>query len=349
MSAVKLSEKLLLTLGLLKLAFVTIFFLSFPFVEDTKVHAQSACTGANLIEKIQAENPDGYKEILAAAEKTENGNSILWRIEKEGQPSSWLFGTMHMADPAIATLQPDIIDAVNGVQSVVLETTDILNTEAAQAAMSEIVHLTLMPSGTSLKDLVDDELEDELDAAVSARGIPAFLANRMQPWLIATTVALPVCEIQRKNDGEIVLDAALGQYAIDNDKKVKGLESSKEQLEAIASLPEAYHVEALEATLKSGSQAQDMSETMKSLYLKGEISKILPMMKVISPESFTGQGAVDFQTLLIDKRNFTMVERVLPMLKAESIFMAVGALHLPGEKGIVKLLRDKGYTVTATR
>jgi len=344
-----ISEKLLLTIGILKVAFVALFFLSFPFVKNADVHAQASCNGIDLIEKIKSEDQAQYEQILAHAAKIENGNSILWRVEKDGQPNSWLFGTMHMADPKISTLQPDVTQAIDGVQSVVLETTDILDPEAAKAAMSELTHLTLMPWGSSLKDFVNDDLEDELDAAVSARGIPAFLANRMQPWLIATTVALPICEIERKNAGEEVLDSVLGQYAVEQGKAVKGLESSKEQLEAIAGLPQDYHVSALEETLKSGNQAQDMSETMKGLYLKGEISKILPLMEVLSPESFTGEGIVNFERELIIKRNITMVERVLPMLESESIFMAVGALHLPGEQGIVTLLRSKGYTVTSAR
>jgi len=349
MRAAQISEKFLLMIGLLKLALVAMFFLSFPFMESANVHANDACTGENLIEKMRTEEPDKYAEVLAHAEAIENGGSIFWRIEKEGHPSSFLFGTMHMADPKIATLQTDVIDALKDVETVVLETTDVLNMEAAKASMAELAHLTLMPSGSSLKDLINDDLEDELDEAVAARGIPAFVANRMQPWLVATTVALPICEMSRKNSGEQVLDAVLGNYAIENGKQVKGLETSKEQLEAIALLPQDYHVSALEETLKSGNQSQDMSETMKALYLNGEISKILPLMRVLAPESFNGEGAVDFERELIDKRNFNMVERSLPILEKERVFIAVGALHLPGEKGIVKLLRDNGYIVTALR
>jgi len=189
-------------------------------------------------------------------------------------------------------------------------------------------------------------LEDELETAVTQRGIPMQIADRMQPWLIATTISLPVCEIQRKQSGEKVLDAALADFAKTSGKPVKGLETIAEQLTALASLPEAYHVSALEETLASGDLAIDMIETLKQSYLTGNMGFVFPLMKEVMPKSGSGEGALQLQEELIDKRNVTMAERSEEILQSGSTFIAVGALHLPGETGLVKLFRDNGYTVT---
>jgi len=52
---------------------------------------------------LKAEDNAAYERILAEASGVINSNSIFWKVEKEGQKPSWLFGTMHMADPEIAT------------------------------------------------------------------------------------------------------------------------------------------------------------------------------------------------------------------------------------------------------
>ena len=69
-------------------------------------------------------------------------------------------------------------------------------------------------------------------------------------------------------------------------------------------------------------------------------------MKAVMPRSGKGEGAAQFQETLIVNRNYVMVERMLPILESRSALVAVGALHLPEETGIVTLLRNEGYTVS---
>jgi len=340
-------EKSLYILGAIKIMLILAFFLGASFAMPEKASAQSeaSCKGNNLLEKLKAEDSVAYDRVLTSAKEIINANSIFWKVEKQGQKPSWLFGTMHMADPDIATLRSDVKEAIKASDALVVESTEALDPVAAQQAMGGLAHLTLLTEGT-LRDLVEDDLEDELEAAVTQRGIPMPLANRMQPWLIATTISLPVCELQRKQTGEKVLDAVLVDFAKAESKDVKGLESIAEQLTALASLPQDYHVSALEETLASGDLAVDMIETLKESYLKGEMGVVFPLMKEVMPKSAQGEGALKLQEELIDKRNVLMAERAEPILKAGSAFVAVGALHLPGETGLVKLLRDNGYTVT---
>ena len=70
------------------------------------------------------------------------------------------------------------------------------------------------------------------------------------------------------------------------------------------------------------------------------------MMKAASPESYSGKGVTQFQEALIEKRNLVMLERALPILETASAFVAVGALHLPGETGLVEQFRNQGFKVS---
>lgn len=345
-----LYQNFLYVLASLKLVLIAAFFMGGALSNPQLASAQSdaSCKGINLLEKLKAEDNEAYERILLEASNVVNSESIFWKVEKEGQKASWLFGTMHMADPEISTIKEPIKNAILASDALIIESVDALDPVAAQQAMGRLAHLTLLADGT-LRDLVEDDLEDELEAAVTIRGIPMQLADRMQPWLIATTISLPVCEIQRKQTGEKVLDAALAEFAKTSGKEIKGLESIEEQLTALASLPQEYHVSALEETLSSGSLATDMIETLKQSYLNGKMGVVFPLMKEVMPKSGKGEGALQLQEVLIDKRNVLMADRAEPILKEGSAFIAVGALHLPGETGLVKLLREKGYTVTAVQ
>lgn len=343
-------ERSLFVFGMIKIMLIAAFFFAASLSAPQSAAAQSdaSCKGNNLLKKLEAEDAAAYKRILAEAAEIENSESIFWKVEKAGQKPSWLFGTMHMADPEISTLKANVKEAILASDALVIESIDALDPIAAQKAMGELAHLTLLTEGT-LSDLVEDSLEDELATAVNARGIPMPLADRMQPWLIATTISLPICEIQRKQTGEKVLDTELADFAKKSGKGIKGLESIAEQLTALASLPQDYHVSALEETLAAGDIAVDMIETLKQSYLNGKMGVVFPLMKEIMPKSGQGEGALKLQEILIDKRNVTMADRAEPILQAGPTFVAVGALHLPGKTGLVKLLRAKGYRVTAVQ
>ena len=103
----------------------------------------------------------------------------------------------------------------------------------------------------------------------------------------------------------------------------------------------------VEETLKLGDKLDDMMETMVQLYAAGEVGKFWPLMEHLSPETSKGPGYAQFQEALITRRNKVMADRANPQLEQGGVFMAVGALHLPGKLGVVQLLRDAGYTVTS--
>lgn len=341
------SERCLLALGFIKLVLVLTFFMTFAGASHgLAANAEAAvCGGEDLIEKLQREDPAELAKIREEAKEVINSDSILWKIEASGKPDSWLFGTMHMADPEITKLHQNAENALASAQTIVVESTDALDPAAATNAMIKLAHLTLLGPEENLSKMIDPDLTDELEAATAARQLPMPLVNRMQPWLVATTVSLPVCELLRKHSGALVLDQVIAAHAEENNKELLGLETIEEQFSAIASLPQDYHLTALEETLALGTGAEDVIETMKVLYKRGEIGLIFPLMRSVSPKSFSGEGAENFQQALIENRNRTMAERVRPMLEKGSAFIAIGALHLPGETGLVALLKQAGYTV----
>ncbi len=124
-----------------------------------------------------------------------------------------------------------------------------------------------------------------------------------------------------------------------------GLETAIEQLQAMASLPLELHVESLVETMKLGDRIGDVYETMVDLYQTGEVGMIWPLFRAVLP-SKEDEGYAEFEETMVTSRNRGMAENAEPFLQQGGAFIAVGALHLPGEKGLVELLRRAGYRVT---
>ena len=316
--------------------------------QESTPQAAAACGGENLIERMRASGDPRLGEIEAAAGEVPNGSGKFWRIVMDGRADSYLYGTMHVSDPRVIALDPAVEAALDKVETVVIETDELVRPEGAQAAIFANPELTMFTDGTTLKTLLEPEDYALVEAELKSVGVPIVAVQRMKPWMIASLVALPACEMERKSDGAAFLDKQIAEDALAAGKTLKGLETIGEQLSAMASLPLEFHVQGLIETISLGPLLDDVMTTMTDLYLEGEIGTIMPMIRAAAPPSDPAveSGYADFEERIVLARNRTMAERALPILEEGGAFIAVGALHLPGEEGLVELLRAEGYTVT---
>ncbi len=339
----------LLSLKLLAAANI-LFLISFLVVTALavgKARAElPACTGQDMMAEMQRSNPAALTAIRAEADKTLNSKGLLWKIERNGQ-TSYLFGTMHMTDPRVTRLTQAASKAFDASDTVVIETTDVLDRSKMMAALMQKPELTMFTDGTTLTSLLPSGDVEGVNKALDARGIPPASVAKMKPWMLSAMLALPACELARQADGAPVLDVKLADDAKAAGKSIEGLETAISQLEAMASLPMDLHVKGLVDTLKLGDRIDDVIETMIVLYVNGDTGTFWPLFKAALPgEAGDEQGYALFEETMIKARNKTMVERAEPILARGNAFLAVGALHLPGPDGLIELFRKDGYTVT---
>lgn len=347
--AVDVSLKILAALNLLFLAAFTATLL-FGVSQARAQGAPVACTGEDLLAQLQRDDPAKLAEIRAEAAGVANGKGLLWRIEKDGAAPSYLFGTMHLSDPRVVALGPRAQEAFEASSTVVIETTEVLDPAKMMAAMLANPELTMFTDGTTLMSLVPEEERATVEAALSERGIPPASVAKMKPWMISAMVALPACEMARKASGAPVLDMRLAHDGEADGKALGGLETIADQLGAMASLPMEFHIRGLVDTLKLGDAIDDVIETMIVLYLGEETGMFWPFFRAALPAEEEGDaGFSAFEETMVTARNHTMAERAVPFIDAGAAFIAVGALHLPGEEGVIALLREKGYRIEAIR
>lgn len=348
--AVVLAERLAVPALKLLAVINVLFFLTFLLVAWMamgEARAETpACTGIDLYEALETDDPAAAKAIADEAKETPNGSGLLWKVEKDGLAPSFLFGTMHMTDPRVTALPSGAQAAFDASTTVVIETTDVLDQGKMMAALAQKPELMMFTDATTLPSLLSDEDRAAVEAGLAARGISLASVAKMKPWMLASMVALPACEMARKAAGEPVLDVKLAKDAEASGKTLRGLETAVHQLEAMNSLPLDFHLRGLVETVKLGDRIDDVIESMIGLYVKGEIGMIWPLFRAVLPNGGVEDGYAAFEQVMVTARNKTMAVEAQPILEEGGAFIAVGALHLPGEEGIIELLRKAGYTVT---
>jgi len=306
------------------------------------------CAGRDLLDRMARDKPADYAAIMEAAKKIPAGDHIFWRIAgKQGHPDSFLFGTIHYSDDRATDLPQAVKTALAGARTLAVELADLPKPGDLQAVLRDNPTLIAMPAGRSLYSLFTLKTAAQLRAALAARGVDPDQAARLQPWFLGILLAAPDCERRRQAAGLLPVDGVVMQLAHDEGIAVVGLETLKEQLSVMASLSLEEQAAQLAQIVASKDKPVDRYETVLQLYLHHRIGTMFPMMAQeaqANPE--LDQAVRDLSEKLIVRRNANMIERALPLIDKGGVFIAVGSLHLPGEKGLVERLRARGYKVT---
>lgn len=324
------------------LSFIMIVLSSAAKAEDL------TCGAKDLVAGLEKSDPIAYEKLKEQGDKILNSGYRFWRLEKDGQAPDWLLGTMHVSDPRVTDLPVEAKNAYDASNTVILESDEILDQKAASLKLFAQPNLMMFSDTKTINDYLSPDDKKVLEQGLMARGIPLMSVIKMKPYVISSMVALSTCELSRKAKGAPFLDMKLAVDAKAAGKQVKGVETLQEQLEVMASLPMDFHVRSLVSAVRYPQYTADMMETTLQLYLRGQIGLVFPAGAYFAPEKSNAdfKDMALFEEKLITTRNHHMADRADPMLAKGNVFMAVGALHLIGEQGVVELLKRKGYKLT---
>ena len=139
-------------------------------------------------------------------------------------------------------------------------------------------------------------------------------------------------------------DSYFQLVAEEKDKKVLGLETIDQQIAILFGNGSLERQTSLlvESIRKKNSMLKEMNQ-LNRLYKAGKLNDLLLLSK--------GKGEITDMTdeefkKMVDDRNADWISKLPNMMQKSSCFIAVGALHLPGQNGLLKLLEKKGYKVS---
>ncbi|MEO1275929.1 MAG: TraB/GumN family protein [Pseudomonadota bacterium] len=315
--------------------------------------ATAACNGVDLIARMSAE---ARTAMEAEAAEVPNGEGRLWRVEAPGGAVGHLFGTYHDTEAA-GTLTPAVRAAFDTATTLVVELT-----EDEFAAME--ARIAADPSfsfgggrnglGAQLAASLDREERAAAEEALAARGLSLAAAAQLKPWLLFSLLGTPACQLAAMGAGAPVLDRVLIEDAAARGVPVRGLETYEAALAAFDEIGEEASLGLARDMLALAPHDEDIRRTMLTLYVAGRTG----MISVFSTEAAeivgvaqTGTSAEAealadaFSEAILEGRNRAWMTPLREVLSRPGGFVAVGALHLPGEEGLVALLQAEGFTV----
>jgi len=260
-------------------------------------------------------------------------NSTLWKIEGNGLESpSYLFGTIHIT--CDATLEDDVKKALDETTQIVME----LDMDDPNMQMKMMKGMYLK-DGKTLKDFVSEEEYKSIDSLfINNMGMSVKMIENVKPFFLSSMFYPKMLDCPMQS-----FELELTKIAKEQEEEIYGLETIEEQIKVFDDIPLEEQYDDLVRMAKDNLEDDKVTFVkMLKVYKEENITALLDMM-----DDDTNKTVSNHQDTLLKQRNENWISKIGEYAKDQPTFFGVGAGHLPGENGVIKLLRDAGFTVTA--
>lgn len=256
-------------------------------------------------------------------------NTMLWRISgNDLEEPSYLFGTMHMLCPDDFKVTDKVLTAFSKTNTLVLE----LN-PTDPALLAEMQQLVINPGFENIYTdipeedyaVINNSLMEKFGAGLDQLGI-------MKPFTLSAMLMVSLFPCEDLESYEIFLV----EKANADGREIFSLETAAFQVGIFDEIPAEIQIQEMLRMLEE--ESIEELEALTKAYLSEDLSQLDEVMK-------SNALMEEWGVLLLDKRNQKWVEELPAIMAHDSAFIAVGAGHLPGEQGVIELLRKAGFKV----
>jgi uncharacterized protein YbaP (TraB family) len=296
--------------------------------------ALTSCTRA-----ASSPAPAHPHEGAGPAASTPPPGLFLYRVTRDGH-SSHLLGTIHLGFGFDEVLTEPARRAFDGAATIVTET------DLGQDPAERLVQAALLPPGKLLSQMLGEPAWSKLVDALGQQ-VPSPVLERMKPWLPA--VLLGLMELKQAFDqekpgaSERMMDVELMARARDAGKKLVHLETVDAQIAVFEQISQEEQVSELRRALTDDSKEQ--ARALVDAYASGDEERLVRAL--FDAEQM--KSAPGFYQTVLYARNARWLPELERLMAEGNTFMAVGAAHLFGERGLMQELTQRGYSVTRVK
>lgn len=279
---------------------------------------------------------------------------ILYRISGNGlEAPSYIVGTYHLAPASFADSIPGMRQAIEETTQVCgeLNMMDVFKPENA----ARMLQSQMLPEGVTLSSLLTSEQRTRLNALLlevlgTNLDDEAYAAQveKMKPVVLSTTLSLAAFmkKTQSFNPMEL-LDSYFQVHALQNGKSVKGFETVDFQMEVLYGGELPKQVNDLMCMVDHFEESTKLVDRITDAYFSQDLQRL----EAVLEEELDGEcgGSPEDEAALIDNRNHNWIKMMPEIMAEQPTLFAVGAGHLCGEQGVLKLLEGLGYVVDGVK
>ncbi|MGX8712990.1 MAG: TraB/GumN family protein [bacterium] len=279
---------------------------------------------------------------------------LLYRISGNGlQAPSYIVGTYHLAPSTFVDSIPGLRAAFAACKQVygevdMIETLKPENVAKMQEAMS-------LPEGKTLSSILNKEQMDRLNALMrEIMGVDmnneavAEQLDKLSPMVLETQLTLLT---YMKNvqflDINDMIDTYFQREAIKEGKTVNGFETADFQMDVLYGAPLEEQVEGLMCFVDNYQDMVEMAEFITAAYFAQDLEQLEDLNKEEQEGACAG-NSVENDKLIYD-RNDNWVKAMPDIMSENPTLFVVGAFHLCGNRGVLRMLEEKGYNIESVR
>jgi hypothetical protein len=266
------------------------------------------------------------------------GAPALYKIEKNGI-DSYLFGTVHVGDASMKGLPKNVTAAIDKSSKVIVEV-DISKLTARQIQQRSMPFM-MLANGKTLQTELSKQNYNKLKDYFAKKSIDIAMFNGLKPWAVMITMMQTEFQNAGYSD-KTGIDKQVLTYAHANNIAVGELETLEQQLHMFDGMVLLSN-EMITETFEQLADIETYLIKLVNAWKNGDMKILTDYYNISFDDS--SYGKTSEQVMLIDRNN-NWIKQLTPRLKNERLFIAVGALHLPEQHGLIKQLQNKGFSVT---
>lgn len=291
---------------------------------------------------------------LIAGFATSTQAQLLYRISgKDLESPSYIVGTHHLAPSSFA-------DSIPGMGTAVAETKQVCGELDMMDAFkpensARLMKAQMLPEGITLSSLFTADQLKRLNALlleVYGSNLEdeafAFQMEKMTPVALSTTLTLIsyMKDTQSFNPMDLI-DSYFQTQALQNGKTVKGFETVDFQMNVLYGAPLDKQVRDLMCMVDHFGETKEMVDRVATAYFSQDLKQLEEVME--EEAEIDCSSSPEDEEILINNRNRNWVDMMPEMMTEQPTLFVVGAAHLCGEQGVLKLLEGAGYTIEGVK
>ena len=261
---------------------------------------------------------------------------FLWSVQSKSN-TLYILGSLHLMSKDSYPLGDAYEEAFKDSETVVFEVDpgELDNPGTIKMVLSKAA----LEEGKTLKDTVSPETYGLAKEELRELGVDIKVFTNTKPWFLA--VSATILKLSKMGfNPEYGVDRYFYKRAQDDGKEVRGLETAEYQIDLIASLGEEYQDEILLHTLKDLYVMELELGSLMDSWNRGDENEFQELIL----RSYVEHPRV-YEKLIVN-RNKSWLKEIEGYLREDKNYLVVvGAGHLVGQEGLIKLLRNKGYSV----
>lgn len=259
-------------------------------------------------------------------------SSLLWKIESPTSETSYLFGTMHIIEKEYFIFPKSLEKLVSKSDKVIMELPGI-------PSPKEALPLITLKQGSFFDFFSKEQTDSILQWANSELKMNEQLFRsvfyKMKPFVVVQTAV----QLQFQGKTESYEKSF---YTLSNDKKIEtiGLETVQQQMNFFDELTKEEQAELVMESIRSPKKSIDLINRMQKVYTRQNVDSLFLLFQE------EGGALSKKQNQFLDDRNKNWIPKIKTNISTKNCFIAVGAGHLGGTNGLIRLLQKEGYTLT---